>query len=60
MSELLTIEETAARLRLGKRTVERWLASGEIRSVRLGRRRMIAQEEVDRLLRLAERRGRVA
>lgn len=60
MSELLTIPETAARLRLGQRTIERWLATGEIRSVRLGRRRLIPQEEVDRLLRLAERRGRVA
>ena len=60
MSELLTIQETADRLRLGKRTVERWLSTGEIRSVRLGRRRLVPQEEVDRLLRLAERRGRVA
>lgn len=60
MSELLTIEEAATRLRLGKRTVERWLSTGEIRSVRLGRRRLIAQEEVERLLKLAERRGRVA
>ncbi len=60
MSELLTIAEAATRLRVGRRTVERWLATGELRSVRLGRRRLIPQDELERLLRLAERRGRNA
>lgn len=57
---MLTVEETAERLRLGKRTVERMLATGEIRSVLVRRRRLVAEAEVARYLRLAERRGRVA
>jgi excisionase family DNA binding protein len=56
----LTIAETAAHLRLGKRTVERLIATGELRSVKIGRRRLVRPEEADRYLRLAERRGRVA
>jgi excisionase family DNA binding protein len=60
VSELLTVQETADRLRLGKRTVERLISRGEIRSVLLGRRRLVAEDEVERVLRLAERRGRVA
>jgi excisionase family DNA binding protein len=60
MSELWTIEETAEKLRIGRRTVERLLATGQMRSMKVGRRRLIAASEVDRLLRLAERRGRMA
>jgi excisionase family DNA binding protein len=33
MSELLTLDELAARLRSGKRTAERLVARGDIRSV---------------------------
>lgn len=60
MSELLTIQEAADRLRIGKRTVERFVAVGELTSVKLGRRRFISTEELDRFVRRAERRGRVA
>lgn len=58
--ELHTIEEVATRLRVGKRTVERFVAEGRIRSVKVGRRRFVRDAEVDRFLRDAERRGRVA
>jgi len=60
MSELLTIPEVAERLRCGKRTVERLISEEELKSVLVRRRRLVALEEVDRYLRLAQRRGRVA
>lgn len=60
MSELLTISEAADRLRIGKRTVERFVSEGEIASVKVGRRRFIPADELDRFLRRAEKRGRVA
>lgn len=60
MSELLTLDEVAERLRVGKRTVERLVAAGELRSLRVARRRFVDQREVDRYLGLAVRRGRVA
>lgn len=60
MSDLLTIQEAADYLRIGKRTVERFVALGDIGSVKVGRRRLIQASELDRYLRLAQRRGRVA
>lgn len=60
MTELRTVEEAADRLRCGKRTVERWIATGELRSVKVGRRRLIQEQEIERFVRLAERRGRIA
>lgn len=60
MSELLTIDEVADRLRVGKRTVERFVATGEIPSVKVGRRRLVPQTELERYVRQAQRRGRVA
>lgn len=60
MSELLTIDEVAERLRLGRRTVERYIARGDIRSAKAGRRRLVSIDELDRFVKAAERRGRVA
>ncbi len=60
MSELLTLDEVAERLRVGKRTVERMVAAGELRSLRIRRRRFVDEREVERYLGLAIRRGRVA
>lgn len=60
MTELRTIEEAAEQLRRGRRTIERWIATGELRSVKLGGARLIQQQEIDRLIRLAERRGRMS
>jgi excisionase family DNA binding protein len=60
MPELLTLDEVADRLRIGKRTVERLVAGGEIRSLRVGRRRLVEQLEVERYVKVAARRGRVA
>ena len=58
--DLLTLEEVAGRLRIGQRTVERFVHDGELRSVKIGRRRFGLADEIDRFLRQAERRGRVA
>jgi excisionase family DNA binding protein len=60
VSELLTIPEVAERMRVGRRTVERLVAAGEIRSVLIRRRRFVQETELERYVRLAERRGRVA
>ena len=57
---LLTLEELAERLRIGKRTAERLVAEGDIGSVKVGRRRLVPETEVERYLRLAQKRGRVA
>jgi excisionase family DNA binding protein len=60
MSELLTLDELAARLRSGKRTAERLVARGDIRSVKVGRKRLVPEDAVEQYLRRAEKRGRVA
>lgn len=60
MSELLTLDEVAERLRIGKRTAERLIATGELRSLKVGRRRFIEELELERYVRVASRRGRVA
>jgi excisionase family DNA binding protein len=44
---LLSIEEVARRLRVSRRTVERLIASGQVRTVAIGRRRLIEAKEVD-------------
>lgn len=60
MSELLTVPEVAERMRIGRRTVERLIATGDLRSVLIRRRRFVQETELERYVRLAERRGRVA
>jgi excisionase family DNA binding protein len=60
MSELLTVERAAIVMSVGKRTVERLIANGELRSVKIGRRRLVPEDAVVQYIRLAERRGRVA
>lgn len=60
MSVLLTLEEVADRLRCGKRTVEREISVGNMKSVKVRGRRLVAEAELDRYVRLAERRGRMS
>ena len=52
MGSLLSIEESAARLGLKPVTVRLWAAQRKIGSVKLGRRRLIPEREVDRLVEL--------
>lgn len=60
MSELWTPTQVAAALAVSRRTVERFIASGKLRSAKVGGQRRVARSEVERYLREAEHRGRVA
>jgi excisionase family DNA binding protein len=44
---LLSIGDVAGRLQLGRRTVERLIAEKRIRVVRIGRRVLVEQRELD-------------
>jgi excisionase family DNA binding protein len=59
-SPLFTRPEVAAYLRLSLRQVDRLIATGELRSLLVGIRRLVRKSECDRFLNVAERRGRVA
>jgi excisionase family DNA binding protein len=48
---LLTVEETAKALRVGRTLTWALVRRGEIKSIRLGRRVFVPCREVDRLLR---------
>jgi len=48
---LLTIPEVAARVRVSTRTVSRWIASGELVCIRIGRVVRVPAEAVDALMR---------
>lgn len=47
---LLTIPEAAERLAVSRDTIYRLIASGDLRSVHLGRAHRIPADEVDRLI----------
>jgi len=42
--ELLTVKETAIRLRVSKRTIFRWINEGKIGAFRTGRRKLVIPE----------------
>lgn len=48
--ELYTPEEAAARLKLARRTVYRWIRQGKIKGVKLGNHWRVTEEEMNRLL----------
>lgn len=56
MTQLLTLLEVAAVLRVSTRTVQRLIASGQIRPTRIGRRTLVAEKEVETYLAAAYRR----
>ena len=47
---LLTVPEAAERLRIGQSSVRELLRRGEIKSLKLGKRRLIPTTEVDRII----------
>jgi excisionase family DNA binding protein len=47
---LNSIEETAARLGLRPGTIRMWVAAGRIEKVKLGRRVLIHEREIERLI----------
>ena len=48
--QLLTVQETAARLSLSEREVHRLIASGRLRSLKIGTRRRVELAEVARFI----------
>lgn len=57
---LLTVAETAERLRVSARTVRRLIAHGQIRPVYVGRRPLVTEDELRAYIAAAYRRGRAA
>ena len=49
--KLFTVREVANVLRVSEPTVRRWLTRGFLRSVKLGRRRVIPGSEIERVVR---------
>lgn len=47
---VLTVDEAADRLKVSRSLIYSQLRSGELRSIRLGRRRLIPATEVDRII----------
>ena len=47
MADHYTIDEVASKLRVGKRTIERQIAAGRIRVIRIGRRVFITELELE-------------
>lgn len=57
MTVLLTVPEVVARLRVSRRTVERLIATGELRATRVGRRTLVSETDLDTYVRTAGRRA---
>jgi excisionase family DNA binding protein len=47
VTQLFTLQEAAAILRVSVRTVQRLIGSGQIRPTRIGRRTLITEQELD-------------
>jgi len=54
-AKLLSVSDAARLLGIGERSAWRLIARQELRSIRLGGRRMVPRTEVDRLASMAER-----
>lgn len=57
MTKLLTLTEAADALRVSVRTVQRLIASGELRPTRIGRRTLVTEREIELFLAAAFRRA---
>lgn len=55
MAELLTLDEAAEKLRVSRRTVERLIASGQIRPTRIGARTLVSDRELEAYVAAASR-----
>jgi excisionase family DNA binding protein len=56
VAELYTLVEVAEKLRVSRRTVERLVAAGRIRVIRIGRRVLVTDRELEAFI--ASLRGR--
>ncbi len=59
MSELYSPGQVATLLHVSRRTVERLIRKGELRSAKVGGQRRITKAELERYVNVAEQRGRV-
>jgi excisionase family DNA binding protein len=57
MTELLTLNEVAGRLRVSTRTVQRLMRSGQLRFVKIGARTLVTDKEVEAYLAARVRRA---
>lgn len=48
--ELLTVDETIEVLRVGRTTVNQLLWSGELPSIKVGRRRLVRRDDIEQFL----------
>lgn len=55
MDNLLSAKEAAERLGVSLWTIYRWARGGQVASVRLGSRRLFAEEDLEELVRQARR-----
>jgi excisionase family DNA binding protein len=61
MDALLSVEETARRLGgLSKYTIHSWLSSGKLRRTKVGRRTMIRESQLARVICDVEKEGSLA
>lgn len=61
VSTPLSVTQAAERMNIGRRTVERLIADGDLASLKVRGRRMVTEEAIERYLKgPATRRGRVA
>jgi len=56
--KLLTPSEVAKRLGVTLRTVQRWIAEGELPSYKLGKVRRISEEQLEEFLRYREKKAK--
>jgi excisionase family DNA binding protein len=56
-AELLDLDQAAAKLRIGRTKLYALIAAGQIRSVKLGRKRHIRESEINRYILASERAG---
>jgi excisionase family DNA binding protein len=56
-STLLTIDEAASMLRVGRTTIFRLVAEGELMSIKVGRRRLVPTASLDDFVERATGRG---
>ena len=57
MTQLLTLHEVAAHLRVSVRTVQRLVASGQLRTVSVASRRLVTDKELEVYIAAAYRRA---
>jgi excisionase family DNA binding protein len=55
VSNLIGVEDTARRLGISVWTVYRWARAGRLVSIQLGRRRLFAEEDLQKLISTARR-----